>query len=209
LDQLRRSAEFGQVSLDYLIKVSHVSGHEIGHSSVLQMAPYHLNRVEVGGVSWQSLQVQPGIPGQQLLADQRAFVVAAAIPDHDRPASQMAEKLAQEGDNSRRVDVVFRVGLPVQANPAAAWSDRDGRNCGDLVAVSPEAGQGRGRASRCPGPSGQRVEEETALVDQDEVGLLVPGLFLMRGQSSAPQQAIAGSFRSMARTWGFCGLRPM
>ena len=186
------------------IQVSDVPGDEVGHQAVLQVRPDHLHRVEVRGVPRQPLQVQPREPPQQL-PDERPLVVAPPVPDDDHLAPQVPQQAPQEPDDSLRVEVVIRVRPPVQPDPPPIGRDRDRGDRRDLIAVPPEPGQ-RGRsAPRRPGAADRRVEEEPALVDQDDVRALLAGLFLMRGQSSASQRATAGLSRSIARTSGFCG----
>ena len=50
------------------------------------------------------------------------------------------------------------------------------------------------------------MEEQPGLVNQDEVGVLPPDLFLIRGQSFLSHAAMASGLRCLARRAGFCGV---
>ena len=193
-----------EMLLDDLIEVLHMPRDEVGQTPVLHMGPEHLHWIQVGRICRQTLQVQPTKPAQER-ADERPFVIAAAIPDDDHLAAKMPQQGPQERYDSRRIDIVLGVGAEVEPESASQRGDADCRDRRDLVTMPPEAGKHGSTAFRRPGPANQRVEEEAAFVDQDEVRFLGTRLFLIRGHSSATQRLIATLFRSTARVSGFCG----
>src|SRR5204863_2547082 len=58
-----------------------------------------------------------------------------------------------------------------------------------------------------PAPADQRGHQQAALVEQDEVGALPPGLFLMRGQSLSNHAAMASGSRWRGTRLGLCGVK--
>ena len=118
----------------------------------------------------------------------------------------MPEQITQKAHDGRGVHVVLRVGAPVETEVAALGGDAQGRDGGHLVPVAAEPGEHGGYPPRRPGAAHQGVQEEAALVDEDESGLLGPGFFWMRGQSSWTHFATAAPSCSSARWAGFCAL---
>lgn len=75
--------------------------------------------------------------------------------------------------------------------------------------MTPPLIKDRSLPSRCPGATHQRCQEQSALVEEDQVSVQPPRFFLMRGQSAFAQRRMACSSRSRARRSGFWGLQPI
>lgn len=73
----------------------------------------------------------------------------------------------------------------------------------DFAGVAGSVDQLRSLAEGCPGPLEVGRQQQSAFIDEDEVGLASPGLFLMRGQSRATQPLTTPWLRSRGRNCGF------
>src|SRR5215510_10975218 len=76
---------------------------EVSPFDALQLGPEPLARVQLRGIGWQALQVQPrrGASGQELL-DELTAMNGGAIPEDDPPAGHFTSQACQEGDHSGR-----------------------------------------------------------------------------------------------------------
>jgi len=167
---------------------------------LLRELPDAFVRVELGSIGGEAMEVQPGEDATQR-TDRLPFVNASVVPHEDDGSSEMAKQMSQEGAGLGVLDV-FRMERVVQAEATAAGTHGDARDRGDPIAPLPVVEQRRLSARR-PGLADTRNQEETRLVDEDEVGTQPRGFFLMRGHSSFFQRSIASSLRSRARRSGF------
>ncbi len=167
--------------------------------------PDTLVGVEFRRIAGEAVEREPGIAGLER-ANRYATVDRAVVPDHDHRAAQMAEQIAEEGAYLRVLDVLGREQEVETAVPATRThrQPRDDRDPLAPLAVT----QLRRLPPRCPGAAHGWDQEESRLVDEDDVGAQPRGFFLMPGQVSRFQCSIRSSLRSSARRSGFCTLQP-
>ncbi len=130
-----------------------------------------------------------------------SFVNARVVPDDEDVPAKVAQQVPEEFTDLVVSDVL-RVALEVQADAPTPGSDGDARNDGD--AIVPVAMMKEGRLSaRSPGLSHRGNQEETRLIDEDDVGTQPRSVFFTRGQFVRFQRSMTSSFRSSARRSGF------
>jgi len=155
-------------------KLDNIFGRTIGHR-VFGFGPHKLIGVDLWGIGWKSMRMEPLVSANELLDDE-APVDGAAIPEQHNRSAQVAQKVTQEAN-----DLHFRnigaVETEVKSKPLARWGDTecgDGRNPLPRVAVFED----RRMANRCPGLAHVRDEEESAFVEEYEMGPKSLGFFL-------------------------------
>jgi hypothetical protein len=144
---------------------------------VFSFGPYKLIRIELWGIGWKSMHMEPLVLANELLNDE-APVDRAAIPKQHHRSAQVPEEVTQEADDLHPRNV-GAVETEVKSKPLARWRDGDGgdgRNPLPAVAVSKD----RGMADRRPGLAHVRNEKESAFVEEYEMGPKSSGFFLTR-----------------------------
>lgn len=173
---------------------------------VVQIVPHELVGIEVGGVSGKPLDSEPEMPLEEGL-DLGTIVDGPSVPQQDDGTGDMAQEMLEEPDDLLHGEV-FLVELHVQSHPAPTRRHRergDDRDLIPLVVVT----QDRSLPDRGPGLPQIGDEEETALVEEGEMGAQPPGLFSTAGHLCRFQRSILTSSRSTARRSGFCQLQFM
>ena len=156
--------------------------------------------VELRGVGRKTFEMQPREPAADL-PNPFSFVNAGVVPDHDDGTAEMAQQVAEEFADLAVADVV-RMALEVQTDVLTPGRHGDARDHGD--AIMPVAMMNEGRLpARRPGLSHRGNQEETRLVDEDDVGTQPRSVFFTRGQFLRFQRSMTSSFRSSARRSGF------
>lgn len=89
----------------------------------------------------------------------------------------MPQQVAEERDDLPRGEETVRLGGEVEPEPVGGGRYADAADDRDLVPVPAVGVEHRGVADLRPRPPHDRVEEQPGLVDQDEVGVGVAGLF--------------------------------
>ena len=162
--------------------------------------PHALVGVQLGGVGWEELHVQPW-DGAAEVADHRASVDPPVVPQDNHRPPQVAKQVAKEGADRRLADV-RAVQLVIEPEAAAAGTDRHAGNHGDSVVPLPEA-QERRLPPRRPGLADTGDQQEARFVEEDEVGAQPRSVFFTRGHSRRFHWAMRASSRSSARASGF------
>ena len=155
-------------------KLDNIFGGSIGQT-VFGFGPYKLIRVKFWGVGREPMRMEPGVVAEKLL-DDCAPVDGAAIPQQHNRCAQMAEEVAQKADDLHPRDV-GGMETKVKSKPLSRWGNSDGgdgRNPLPPVAVSEDGGT----AHRRPGLAHVRNEEESAFVEEHEMGPKSLGFFL-------------------------------
>ena len=165
------------------------------------MRPDQFVRVEFGRVARKPFEMQTGTPRLQGL-HVRPLVNAAAIQHDDHLAAEMPQQRAEKDGDLNVGDVLARMQVQVEADPAALGTDGDGRDRGDLVALRAMPDD-RGLAPGCPRPPDVGDQEEPAFVGKRQVGLQVLRVFFILVQRYRFQRSMAASSRSIARRAGF------
>ena len=123
------------------------------------------------------MHMEPLVLANELLNDE-APVNGAAIPEQHNRSAQVVQKVTQEADNLHPCNV-GAMETEVKSKPLARWGDGDcgdGRNPLPAVAVSKD----RGMADRRPSLTHVRDKEESAFVEEYEMGPKSLGFFLTR-----------------------------
>jgi hypothetical protein len=208
LDASAEERRRGGQATDFLRQDVHELGRRIRPAVGqvgLEVIPHAFVGVQLRGVRWEGLQVQPGGAAEQVLHG-LAAVDAAVVQQHDEVAGDLAQQGAEEGCDLVALDIVL-IQLAVQRAVAAPRADGD-------------AGDGRDAVVRVPVPHDRRLphrpprladrgnQEEARFVDEDEVGPQPCGVFFTRGQPDCFHAAMAPSSRSTARRSGVWWLQP-
>ena len=151
--------------------------------------------VELRGVGRQVLdrQTSPVVVYEALDGDRPVSV--QVVPDHDHPATHVAQKMAEENQDLLRGDRPMTdqdVQLPIRADA------RDRRELRPAIAVRDHRGMPLGS----PGTDTSRDQAEPALIYEDQRGFQPARFFLMRGHSSRTHRRTSASSRSTARPVG-------
>jgi hypothetical protein len=100
------AAEGGQGIGRLLIQMLHIGGGEVGHASVLDVAPHAFHGIQLGTVGRQGLEAVP-----RRMLDREVLgcleMGAKIVPDEHDPAPKTMVQVTQEGDQKRRVDVAI------------------------------------------------------------------------------------------------------
>ena len=154
-------------------KLDNIFGRTIGQR-VFGFGPHKLIGIELWGIGWKSMHMELLVLANELL-DEEAPVDGAAIPEQHNRSTQVAQKVTQEADDLHPRNI-GAVETEVKSKPPARWGDTDcgdGRNPLPRVAVSKD----RGMADRRPGLAHVRDEEESAFVEEYQMGPKSLGFF--------------------------------
>lgn len=175
----------------------------VGHGP-LEKGPNELVRVKLGSIAREAMEHPVGV-GVTELADRLSLVLASTVPEDDDLASQVLGKLAQEAGGLHGADVFILEESGIERQALSFRGDGDGRACRDLGPMS-RATQDRRLSAGSPGAPNGGNEQEAALVEKDQVGPKLPGLFLYAAKRTAssarwpsrraPGRALSASERS-------------
>src|SRR6266496_680851 len=151
----------------------------VGQLTALEVGPQSLDRVQLGRVRGQAPHLEPVPLLGQELAHQAAPVRGQPVPDQDHLlAPEVPAQFAHELD--QRVLVVGALpGLEVESGPSPVPAVGEGGGHRDPLPVEPMA-EDRGLAPGCPGAPDHRRQRGSALVLEDDPGLLPASVFLSR-----------------------------
>ena len=198
------AAERGQRSARLLMKMLNIDGSEIGHATVLDVAPNTFDRIQFGTVGRQVLKTEPSrvLDGEVLGCLEMGREI---VPDKHDPATKTIVQVMQERDEKRRIDVAL-VQLKREVHPAADRRDRKRTDCRESITPG-RFDQDGCVAQRSPGSSDGRLKHEARFV-QEHYRLAPTGCPLfIRGHSAVRQRSSASGSCCRARRWGFCGVR--
>ena len=199
-----RSAHAFEAAEHRLAELPDVIGSAVGQGPLGEM-PCGFNRIELRGVSGQTLQMQARISSEQI-GVLPGSMDGSAIPHEHHMAAQMTQQVVQKVMDLLMADV-FVVQAKVKSEPAATRTHRQSSNDGDALAAIVMMQQRR-LAARRPGAAHGGNHHESGFVGKDEVGAQPRGVFFIRGHCSCFQRRIFASSRSKARRWGFWQLKP-
>lgn len=176
-------------------KLNDVLWRTIGQR-VFGFGPHKLIGIELWGIGWKSMHMEPLVLANELLDDE-APVDGATIPEQHHRSVQMPEEVTQKADDLHPRNI-GAVETEVKSKPLARGRDSDcgdGRNPLPTVAVSKD----RSIANWRPGLAHVRDEEESAFVEEYEMGPKSLGFFL------TPATAAFSSARWLARFSAWLG----
>ena len=154
-------------------KLDNIFGRTVGQRA-LSFGPHKLIGIKLWGIGWKSIHIEPLVLANELLDDE-APVDGAAIPEQHHRSAQVPEEVTQEADDLHPRDV-GDMEAKVKSKPLARWGDGDGgngRNPLPRVAVFEDGGM----ADRCPSLAHVRDEEESAFVEEYQMGPKSLGFF--------------------------------
>lgn len=180
---------------------------EICQRIAFQIAPEHLDRVELGCIGREVISAHSLGAGKMSIHELGAVGVGA-IPDHEQRLLDLPAEVTEEGSNFDGRDIGIGIEGKIKSYALPAGRHGQSRDDGYLPMGSPGSPKDWGVPAQCPGAPDYGCHHEAALVDKDDVRFQSAGFFLSCGQSSTTQRRIALSLRSRARASGFCGLKP-
>lgn len=188
-----------------IVKLLDVVGDEVGQGGVLGVTPERFDRVQIGSVGREPLDVEPSCPSLAQSANGRAMDVEPIEDDDQRPLV----------NSMQSPQIAYHVAGPhvpvlhdeVRPNPSSSRREAQTADHAQPI-VTLRDDLLRPRTDRSPSAPIQRLQSEAGFVEKDEGRTPSPSLFLIRGQSCDRHRSIAASFRSAARRCGFCGLNP-
>ncbi len=188
-----------------VVEMVDVVGHEVGEGRVLGVTPKSLDRIQVGRISREPLDVEPCGAALVQLANRRPMDVEPIHYHDQRPPMQTV----QPSQVPHHVASTYVAVLDdeVRANPSPSRRQTQAADHAQPI-VTLRDDLLRSRADGSPSTAIQRLQPEAGFVEKDERRSSSPGLFLIRGQSCKRHRSIAASFRSAARRCGFWGLKP-
>lgn len=153
---------------------SDMRGCSIGQR-MLCLGPDEFIRVEFWSVRGEAMNMKPLMLLDEV-TDDDASVDGAAIPkEHNRP-TQVPKEVSQESDDLHTCDI-DRVESEEQAETLAGWGHGHAGDDGNPIPAIAVL-ENRGLPNRCPGPADMRDEEQSAFVEEYEMGPKSLGFFL-------------------------------
>src|SRR5581483_12120164 len=183
-----------------LTQIAQVSGAEVGHRVVFEIAPDVLDRIELRGVGGQILQRQRSVLLFDVVFHQARAVGLQAVPDDQHLATDGRLQRLQELNDLRTLDRA-REETEVEAPEAHSGNHRE-LLPGEAVL------QNRSLALRGPGACATGAFRQSRLVNKDDYSALPCGDFFTAGHLFFFHSAMAASSRCRARPVGRCTLHP-
>lgn len=112
-----------------------IIGNKVGQIAIFGMIPHHFHRVQVWGIGWQPLDLEPIRMGS--LEQMNGLAMRAQPVQHDdKLVPQPPVQKGQEGDHLLGADVVL-MDLKVQTQPPTPRCNRDRRNQRQTIPAIP------------------------------------------------------------------------
>src|SRR6201987_454431 len=156
-----------------IAELSEIARAEVGQRVMLPVTPDVLYRIELGGIARQPFEHQPALLGTDEVAYQPRPMRWQAVPDHQQPAPQLTQQMAEEVNHLGRADG-GRVQPEVKVRPSDAGSGRQ------LLPIEVILHH-RGLPARRPGSYPMRPFAQSAFVDEDDRAPLAEGFLLIGG----------------------------
>lgn len=205
-------SKIGQEAIQGFRQFPRVIGTAIGQL-VPGLVPHSFIRVEFGSIRRKRFEMDSFIAAQEV-SHGFSFVTAAVIPDDNDKTSQMFEQMTQKCSYLNVVEIGIHQTAEIKADAVSLGADRkcrDNRNLLPFLVVTMDWRP----AFECPSAADRGDQEESGLVEEDEVSTQDLGVFFIRGHSFCFQRLICSSSRSRARRSGFwqlkfipCSIRP-
>ena len=148
-------------------------GTEVGQLVVFPIAPQIFDRIELGSVGREILEVNLAVLRADEVLDESTPVLAQAVPDDQQFVRQRSLQAREKVDHLRTADRA-RIQTEVEIPPGHPGNRRE---CLPVEAVL----QDRCLASRGPRSAAVGLHTQPALVDEDEDAPLPAGFFLIPG----------------------------
>jgi hypothetical protein len=173
---------------------------EVGQLMLFAVAPDVLNRIELGSVGGQELDVDRPLLCGDIIPDQTAAMGREPVSDDRQFARKMPAQMAQETHHLRCLDGTgkeLEIEVP-NRDPG------DGREAFPVERIL----QHRSLPTRGPSPYPVRALTQAALIHEHYGAALLTGFFFIAGHRTCFQRWIAGSFLWVARPVGRWQLHP-
>ena len=154
----------------------------IGEGVGFQVRPKVFGRIEFGGIGREEDRMQARRACNEVLGLGRAVRVET-IPQQNDVAGEVAQQLAQEGNDFRAADVRRRMKAEIEVEPISAGGHANGRHHGDLLMMTGAMTQDRCLPTRAPGSAQDGSHQDAAFIEENKMGVQPAGFFLARGQS--------------------------
>jgi hypothetical protein len=147
----------------------------VGHRA-LKLGPDKLVRVELRRIGREGIRVQARIAVQEML-NESGLMGAPSVPEQDHWAQEVAQEMPKEIGHFRGPDVLVGMEPRIQGQTLSLRGDaesRDGRELGP----TPCDEQIWSLSPRSPSPGNIGDEQESAFIEEDQMGPKRCGLFL-------------------------------
>lgn len=138
----------------------------VGQVRPLQPVPQLLDWVQLGRVAGQRHRFQ----SRRVHKAGGGAVHLPAVPNDNDPATEVPQEIAQEGDDVRGLEVAVLERADEQAQPLSARRQREGGHDRHLLPVPATNGEEGRLAARRERAADQRIQQEAALVEENERG---------------------------------------
>ncbi len=168
--------------MEELFKVPQVPGVAVGQRPS-EMIPDKFVGVEFRRIPREWISVQTGMFSEEFL-DQDSLMGVGAVPQKNHVAAPVFEQLAEEAHDLQGADVLVRMEPCIEGDALALRGQCDRRDGRNFIPVSGTA-EKRRLPSRGPGPTHARNQQESALVEEGQMGPKPFGVFLYAASDAA------------------------
>lgn len=197
----------GKGVLGMVMKFTDIAGAVVRETVAFRVRPQRFDGVQFGRVGRQVFEKHIAAPRGPALDQHRAMRLKI-VEQHDHRSTHVTPDLLQKLQHLAAANRFFRVQLDVRRESPPLGRDRDRPDRRHLAGMAGAMHELRRLTDGCPGPPHVRRQQQTAFIDEHEVGLAATRLFLIRGQSRATQPSTTAWFRSRGRRCGFWQLNP-
>ena len=178
----------------------------VGERRGVQVGPERFDGIELGGIGGEPFDIQPATVPLECRAGEAAAVGGEAIPEEENRTPAMTPQGVEKAHQVGTVDTAAVEGQ----EPSETLGARGGEHGADSREALPIEGLAQAGGLSFGGPSrpNRRALREPALVQKRQPGLQPAGFFLIWGQRTRTQRAMAFSSRSRARRAGRWRLHP-
>ncbi len=194
-------------TLDRPANLGKIIRRKVGESTVLEIGPDLLLRLQLRRVRRQPHHVPPGMH-REVATHLAVPVRIPAVPQqHERPA-MMPSEVPEEVEDVRAADVLAGTEGKIQGDAPAAWRDDERADPRDLLVRACPNRQRRRDPAKRPRTAEQRGHQKPRFVQADQARAESGQFFLARAQSCWIHNRTRWSTRSLAVRWGRCGVNP-
>jgi hypothetical protein len=185
--EILRAAESSRRIVQAMAEVAQVIGSAIGECLV-RLGPHVLGRIELRGVSRKVMNVQPRMGGEER-GDRMPSMDRAAVPEQVDRAPQMPEEVLEERADVETAESA-RATPEVERDASPFGRDHQPATDREAIVTVPVTHARRLPFGR-PGPADVGNEQESTLIDEDEMGATSSDVFL----SGASRPVSTGRWR--------------
>lgn len=175
-----RTAHALQTSVDRTVDGPDVFTPGVGHLLPLDVSPNGFQRIQLGGVTGQTNDLEPSSLTAQVFRHDEAFLRRQAVPNQDGLlAAEVGFKIPEEGDQALRV---VAAGMCLKIKPAPPTVPTEAQRCTDRKRFPVEGMNQDGSSSpRRPSPPHREPLGDAAFVLEENPGFSVQSVFFYGG----------------------------